>query len=82
MRITQIIFEIAVCDCTCECWGCVGTPQDTRLTAKSTSVPNAFPQDQRVDPNLVSLLVLRLAGKWSGRWVTGDNYNCRSHCLI
>lgn len=36
--------------------------------AKSTSVPNAFPQDQHVDTNLVSLRVLRLAGKWSGRW--------------
>src|SRR5471032_1928541 len=36
--------------------------------AKPTSVPTAFPQDQRVDTNLVSLRVLRLAGRWSGRW--------------
>jgi hypothetical protein len=36
--------------------------------ANSTRVPTAFPQGQRVDPNLVSLRVLRLAGKWSGRW--------------
>jgi len=28
--ITQNILESAACDCTCECWGCVGTPQDTR----------------------------------------------------
>jgi hypothetical protein len=26
--------------------------------AKSTSVPTAFPRDQRVDPNLVSLRLL------------------------
>src|ERR1700694_3539373 len=37
-------------------------------TAKSASVPNSLPQDQRVDPNLVSPRILRLAGKWSGRW--------------
>jgi hypothetical protein len=27
-----------------------------------------FPQDQRVDPSFMSLRVLRLAWKWSGRW--------------
>jgi hypothetical protein len=30
--------------------------------------PAPFPRDQRVDPNLASLRVVRLAGKWSGRW--------------
>src|ERR1700728_2101219 len=35
---------------------------------KSTHVPKTFPQDQCVDPNLVSLHVLRLAGEWGGRW--------------
>jgi hypothetical protein len=24
-----VFFETAACDCTCECWGFVGTPQDT-----------------------------------------------------
>jgi hypothetical protein len=28
----------------------------------------AFPQDQRVDTNLVSPRILRLAAMWSGRW--------------
>jgi hypothetical protein len=28
----------------------------------------AFPQDQRVDTNLVSPRILRLAERWSGRW--------------
>jgi hypothetical protein len=25
-----LFFEPAACDCTCECWGYVGTPQDSR----------------------------------------------------
>src|ERR1035441_116090 len=35
---------------------------------KSTRIPKTFPQGQCVDANVVSLRVLRLAGKWSGRW--------------
>jgi len=34
--------------------------------ANSTRVPNAFPQDQRVDPNLVSLRVLTYPGSGAG----------------
>src|ERR1700722_8652499 len=49
-------------------------------TAKSASVPTAFPQDQRVAGNLVSLRVLRLAGKWSGRWESNPRgRRCRAN---
>jgi hypothetical protein len=39
----------------------LGLRRDTsghETAAKSASVPNAFPQDQRVNPNLVSLWIL------------------------
>src|SRR6266403_2559421 len=34
--------------------------------ARSTSVPNAFPQDQRVKPNLLSLRILSYPGNGAG----------------
>jgi hypothetical protein len=64
----RLFLEIAACDRTCECWGRMGICEDTRPPPNRRPFPNAFPQDQRVDPNPVSLRVLRLAGKWSGRW--------------
>jgi hypothetical protein len=36
----------------------------------------AFPQDQRVDTNLVSPRILRLAAMWSGRWESNPHGHC------
>ena len=41
-------------------------PQDMRETPKSTRIPNTFPQDQRVDPNLVALRGLALPEDGAG----------------
>jgi hypothetical protein len=37
--ITRTIFEIAPCDCTCECWGNVGIPQDMRQAPNRRAFP-------------------------------------------
>jgi len=71
----KLFLESPACDCTCECWRFAGTPQDTRPPPNRRRFPTAFPQDQRVDTNLVSLRVLRLAWKWSGRWNTHPDPN-------
>jgi hypothetical protein len=56
----KLFLESPACDCACECWRFAGTPQDTRSPPTRRRFPTAFPQDQRVDTNLVSLRVLRL----------------------
>jgi hypothetical protein len=63
----------------------LGLRRDTsghETAAESTSVPNAFPQDQRVDPNLVSLRILRLAWKWSGRWESNPVLHVSSNIVL
>jgi hypothetical protein len=62
----ELFLGTAACDCTCECGGNVGIPQDMRETRKSACIPSTFPQDQRVDPNLVALLGLALPENGAG----------------
>jgi hypothetical protein len=63
---TNYFLGTAACDCTCECWGSVGIPQDIRETPKSACIPGTLPQDQRVDPNLIALLGLALPEDGAG----------------